>query len=787
VRGGESGYVAALNESSGAVAWSADPTGTSIAVDGQTLYVGESPPDSLASFDATTGKAELKPKLDGSGAGPSLTVGDGRAWLTGGPSFVASSSTGAVIRGAGNTQLPALDGSLAATVDAAPRSNSFTLGVEDGATGAMLWHRALAGVQPLAPIVDNGYVWVADDSGLVRGFDEETGTPVATIDTSDPITVDQGSASLAATGGELFVPGDHGLWVYGGTGPDGCPSRGCGPRSAGPVGEITRIEPSGYQQDAAGSAASSATTIAPPLATDWGRDFDGTVSYPVVTDGSLDVTTTNPAGQSQLWALNERSGAIRWGPVDLGGINAGYTPLVVDDGVVVVLSSQLFALGYSEATGQARWSRNLSQPYSDLTVAGPVVVATGSSGTRALEPVTGRVAWSDQTAFGGRPAYADGTLYLGDSTGTEALDTADDTVRWTDDVGGDYAVAGDRLVTYGLNDRAHVVDAATGSVTGELSSNVAAAAEGTRAVFEQLHHQVRAVGLDGRQIWDYKGMGMSGVVTPLYTSQCVWILDAAGTLGCLDPTTGRDRWSTALGVGRGSQADSQGVQSLATDGRRLLVVSGDRLVVLAPAGQVAAHRPGPPVDVSALASDGQAAVTWDAPADNGASPISSYVVTAQPGGRTVTLSGTETEATVTGLTDGVSYRFAVTAVNGAGAGRASGFSVLPVTPAAGAWTVTPLQVPTGAVGMNAAGINAAGEVVGSAVWGGTNPPPAKAVTWNGTAPTVADLGSPLLDAAGTAINDHGDITAALGTNQVLDAAGQRHRHHYRPRRGRIRH
>ena len=89
--------------------------------------------------------------------------------------------------------------------------------------------------------------------------------------------------------------------------------------------------------------------------------------------------------------------------------------------------------------------------------------------------------------------------------------------------------------------------------------------------------------------------------------------------------------------------------------------------------------PGTPVGAAAQAGDGQAAITFGAPADDGGTPISSYTVTSSPGG--LTASGTSSPITVTGLANGTSYTFTVTAANAAGTGPPSTPSN-PVTPTA---------------------------------------------------------------------------------------------------------
>ena len=87
--------------------------------------------------------------------------------------------------------------------------------------------------------------------------------------------------------------------------------------------------------------------------------------------------------------------------------------------------------------------------------------------------------------------------------------------------------------------------------------------------------------------------------------------------------------------------------------------------------------PGQPRQVSADPGNAQATVTWLPPTDTGSYPIDGYVVTTNPGGRTC--STASTSCTVTGLTNGTSYTFTVTASSAAGTGPASAPSA-PVTP-----------------------------------------------------------------------------------------------------------
>src|SRR5439155_12226653 len=91
----------------------------------------------------------------------------------------------------------------------------------------------------------------------------------------------------------------------------------------------------------------------------------------------------------------------------------------------------------------------------------------------------------------------------------------------------------------------------------------------------------------------------------------------------------------------------------------------------------------------------------------------SYTVTSAPGGLTATVAAPATSATVSGLTDGTIYTFAVTATNAAGTGASS-------TPSN---SVTPFSVP-------------GAPTIGSATAGSSQ----ATVSW--TAPT-ANGGSPI--------------------------------------------
>lgn len=139
--------------------------------------------------------------------------------------------------------------------------------------------------------------------------------------------------------------------------------------------------------------------------------------------------------------------------------------------------------------------------------------------------------------------------------------------------------------------------------------------------------------------------------------------------------------------------------------------------------------PTEPRFVSATRQSGAATVSWTVPASSGASPVTGYTVTAQPGGQTCSTAAS-TACQVTGLTNGAAYRFTVTAANTAG-------NSSPSDPSA---AVTPATVPDAPTAVGVATGNGAVTVTwtaptngGSAITGytATSSPDAKTCTTTG--------------------------------------------------------
>ncbi|MDP1848477.1 MAG: fibronectin type III domain-containing protein [Solirubrobacteraceae bacterium] len=176
--------------------------------------------------------------------------------------------------------------------------------------------------------------------------------------------------------------------------------------------------------------------------------------------------------------------------------------------------------------------------------------------------------------------------------------------------------------------------------------------------------------------------------------------------------------------------------------------------------------PSAPTSVSATRGDDTATVSFAAPYANG-SPISSYTVTASPGGATA--SGGAGPVAVSGLSNGTSYTFTVTATNAVGEGPASAASN----------AATPAGVPAAPMGVSAARGDEQATVSFAAPSADGSPITSYTVTASPGHASASSTGSPitvggLLNGTAytftvTATNDVGEGTASDPSDAVTPA------------------
>lgn len=95
-----------------------------------------------------------------------------------------------------------------------------------------------------------------------------------------------------------------------------------------------------YQIDAQHTGAQPGDTLTLPLCQRWSHDFASDLSTPAIGNGSVFVVATPNGGPPNLYALDENTGAVVWGPKPLGTTLVNYFT-----GGVALDGDQLFAVG----------------------------------------------------------------------------------------------------------------------------------------------------------------------------------------------------------------------------------------------------------------------------------------------------------------------------------------------------------------------------------------------------------------------------------------------------------
>lgn len=181
--------------------------------------------------------------------------------------------------------------------------------------------------------------------------------------------------------------------------------------------------------------------------------------------------------------------------------------------------------------------------------------------------------------------------------------------------------------------------------------------------------------------------------------------------------------------------------------------------------------PKAPTNPTATGANESATVAWTAPQDNGGSIISGYTVTSTPGSKTCSANHTTT-CTITGLTNGTSYQFSVTATNWFGTSAPSPLS--PATTPTGPPTAP--AAPTAIAGNESATVSwtASAHDGGSAITGYTvtSIPGTKTCTAsNGTTCTVTGLtNGTSYQFSVTANSEVGASQASVVSNNVVPLA-----------------
>ena len=324
-----------------------------------------------------------------------------------------------------------------------------------------------------------------------------------------------------------------------------------------------------YQIDYAhsGRATVGATGPTLPPTAHWSVILSGSaISYPVIAGGRVFVTTNaTPPGQTYgttLYALDEATGSVAWGPVPLSGTYS-FSGIAFDHGTLFVINFDGLLRTFDAATGTPGWSK---QFYGNATspptaVNGLVYVNTVGGGLMAVDETNGNVLWTKYGADHSSPAVSPDGVFVSDPCNAYKYDPIGGTVVWhfaeaCSGGGGKTAVyANNRLYVRDLTTTTPstqivnvILDAATGTQLDTFGTNGPAPAfSDTSSFFLTASGLVAKDLASGNTLWTFTGDG-NLVSAPVVIDQVVVVGSSSGTIWALDAASGSILWSGSTGA-----------------------------------------------------------------------------------------------------------------------------------------------------------------------------------------------------------------------------------------------
>jgi outer membrane protein assembly factor BamB len=307
-----------------------------------------------------------------------------------------------------------------------------------------------------------------------------------------------------------------------------------------------------YQIDPQHTGGQPADTLGLPLCRRWQTTFPGAVSYPLIADGRVFVTVATPVQGISLYAVDEYTGAVLWGPIELGGYypwaNATY-----DSGRVITVNASGQLAEFDAATGSTIWSEAMTSQYAfsspPTALNGTVYVGgAGSGGTLyAIDEAAGAILWTAAVENGddSSPAVSTAGVYVSYAC-NQAYDfnPSSGATLWhfsgpCEGGGGKTPVLfGNSLYTRDVAEGDLVLSAASGKDLGSYTAKPAPAFSGQQT-FRVNGGALSAFSLtSGALMWSFGGDG-SIQTAPIVVGSNVVVGSATGTVFVVDTVNGQ--------------------------------------------------------------------------------------------------------------------------------------------------------------------------------------------------------------------------------------------------------
>jgi outer membrane protein assembly factor BamB len=318
-----------------------------------------------------------------------------------------------------------------------------------------------------------------------------------------------------------------------------------------------------------------------PLCKRWEAGLGADVSYAVVGDGHVFVEVGNYGQNQSIYALNEQTGAVIWGPVSIGMTFAG---LALGDTDVYAVTFACEVIALDTSTGVTTWSATFS---GSNCFGGAIASAERlylnregmGTGLTALDATDGGVIWAATTSLSATPSLANGRLSL--TGGCE--------LAYAYDLNGNAVWQHANTCIGGANTTAPVhagrvydrdpsgssiIDLASGATVGTFASDQAPAFGENVAVFVQGGALVAVNPTTSALSWTYPAQV---VLAPIVVGDHVVAATAKGEILVLDAPTGALVSAVKIAASIPPPVNSDEVGLAAADGM-LFVPNGSHLV-----------------------------------------------------------------------------------------------------------------------------------------------------------------------------------------------------------------
>ncbi len=348
-----------------------------------------------------------------------------------------------------------------------------------------------------------------------------------------------------------------------------------------------------YQIDYAHSGHATVGASGPtfPPSASWSTTLNAPISYPLIAGGRIYVTTGAPYGTASLYALDETTGGVLWGPLALS--SDAWAGAAYDHGTLFVVTSDGLLRTFNAASGTPGWSKQLSGYGGERGFSAPptavngIVYVSGLATVFAVDEATGNMLWTAYVQYGDKssPAISSDGVFVSYPCQVYKFDPLTGSSLWH--YAGPCSGGGGKTPAYANKQLfvrdptgsppAQIFDAETGAQLGTFSASTIPAFlgetgfflnDGTLSAINQTTHDTQ---------WTFMGDG--GLVSaPIVIDNVVVIGSSHGAVYALDATSGNVIWSGSAG-GPISGPDEQNALPLTGLG------AGDGYLVV-PAGNV---------------------------------------------------------------------------------------------------------------------------------------------------------------------------------------------------------